>query len=167
MTDNRPLTEREQRFVAAYLESGDPERAAREAGFSAKRAQRAGEKLLQTPAVQAALRRAWRTRPRAYAITEQAILRELSAIAFSDFTDFVRVEDGQVQITESRSLDYSRRAAIASIKDTGKGVEIKLHDKQKALELLAKYLGLFERADNPEDRAVRVELAGLPETWTE
>ena len=166
MKDSEHLTEREQRFVSAYLESGDPAQAALAAGFSAKRAPKAGEKLLAAPAVQAALRRAWRTRPRVYSITEQAILRELSAIAFSDFTDFVRIEDGQAVITDSRSLDYSRRAAIASIKDSGKGVEIKLHDKQKALELLAKYLGLFDRAESPEDRAIRVELNGL-EDWAE
>jgi hypothetical protein len=75
------------------------------------------------------------------------------------------VEDGQVLITESRNLDYSRRAAIAGIKDTGKGVEIKLHDKQKALELLVKYLGLFETPQ--EDNSLRVELSGIPEEWTE
>ena len=74
------------------------------------------------------------------------------------------MEDGQVLITESRNLDYSRRAAIAGIKDTGKGVEIKLHDKQKALELLAKYLGLFEKDE--ADDAVRVELGGTAE-WAE
>lgn len=166
MKNSDQLTVREQRFVSAYLESGDPEQAARTAGFSPGRAQKAGEKLLTAPAVQAALRQAWRSRPRAYAVTEQAILRELSAIAFSDFTDFVRVEDGRVAITDSRNLDYSRRAAIAGIKDTGKGVEIKLHDKQKALELLAKYLGLFDRADSPEEHAIRVELGGAAE-WAE
>ena len=43
-------------------------------------------------------------------------------------------------------------------------MEIKLHDKQKALELLVKYLGLFER---PEDTALRVEFSGIPEAWAE
>ena len=166
MKNSDQPTQRQRRFVSAYLESGDPEQAALAAGFSAKRAQKAGEKLLTAPAVQTALRQAWRSRPRAYAITEQAILRELSAVAFSDFTDFVRVEDGQVLITDSRNLDYSRRAAIAGIKDTGKGVEIKLHDKQKALELLVKYLGLFDRTDSPGEHAIRVELGGAAE-WAE
>ena len=157
---------RAERFVEAFLESGDAEAAALAAGYSGRRAKRAGEKLLREPAVQTALRQAWKTQPRVYPIMEAAILRELSAIAFSDFTDYVRVEDGQAVITESRDLDYSRRAAIAGIKDTGKGVEIKLHDKQKALELLAKYLGMFDREPEAEQTEVRVELSGL-EKWAE
>lgn len=157
---------RAERFVEAFLESGDAEAAALAAGYSGRRAKRAGEKLLREPTVQTALRQAWKTQPRVYPITEAAILGELSAIAFSDFTDYVRVEDGQAVITESRDLDYSRRAAIAGIKDTGKGVEIKLHDKQKALELLAKYLGMFDREPEAEQTEVRVELSGL-EKWAE
>ncbi len=158
------LSARERRFTEAFLETGDPAVAAAEAGCGSGRAAAAGEKLLSRPAVQAALGRAWKTRPRVRPVTRDAIIQELAAIAFSDFTDFVRVEDGQVLITESRNLDYSRRAAIAGIKDTGKGVEIKLHDKQKALELLAKYLGLFEKDE--ADDAVRVELGGTAE-WAE
>ena len=98
-------------------------------------------------------------------VTEKAILRELSAIAFSDFTDYIRVEDGAVLITDSRDLDGPHRAAIAGIKDTGKGVEIKLHDKQKALELLAKYLGFFERPT--EERDLRVIFTNDGEAWAE
>ncbi|MBR6413589.1 MAG: terminase small subunit [Oscillospiraceae bacterium] len=81
-------------------------------------------------------------------MSEEEILQALRAIAFSDFTDYIWIEDGQVRIRETRELDSGQRAAIAGIKDTGKGVEIKLHDKQKALELLVKYQGMFER---PED----------------
>ena len=160
------LTARERKFVQAYLETGDAEQAALQAGLSPERAKAAGERLLEKPAVKEALRLAWRSRPRLRQVTAQDVLGELSAVAFSDFTQFVRVEDGSVLVTDSRDLDYCQRAAIAGIKDTGKGVEVKLHDKQKALELLAKYLGLFDR---PEDRdtAIRVELAGIPEEWAE
>ncbi len=90
-------------------------------------------------------------------ITNENILRELADIAFSDYTQFLRVEDGVVRVTESAELTPGQRAAIASIKDTGKAVELKLHDKQKALELLAKYTGLFDRPE-PE-QVLRVELA--------
>ena len=98
-------------------------------------------------------------------LTGEAILRELAAIAFSDFTDYVRVEDGAVVLTDSRALDQPHRAAIAGIKDIGKGVEIKLHDKQKALELLAKYLGVFDRPAEPE--GLRVVLPEEAEEWAE
>ena len=98
-------------------------------------------------------------------MNEETILDVLKAIAFSDFTEYVWVEDGEVRIKDSRLLSPAQRAAIAGIKDSGRGVEIKLHDKQKALELLVKYLGLFEKPQ--EEPALRVELADIPEDWTE
>lgn len=91
-------------------------------------------------------------------MNEETILQALRAIAFSDFTDYVWVEDGQVRIRDSRALSAAQRAAIAGIKDSGKGVEIKLHDKQKAMELLVRYLGLFEA--EREDAGIRVLFEG-------
>ena len=98
-------------------------------------------------------------------MTEETILEALNAIAFSDFTDYIWIEDGEVRVKDTRLLTKGQRAAIAGIKDTGKGVEIKLHDKQKALELLVKYLGFFDRPE--EENTLRVELSGIPEGWTE
>ena len=98
-------------------------------------------------------------------MNEQRILETLEAIAFSDYTDYIWIEEGQVRVRDSRDLSPAQRSAIAGIKDSGKGVELKLHDKQKALELLAKYLGLFDSAQ--EGQTLRVELRGLPEEWTE
>ena len=87
-------------------------------------------------------------------MNEEEILSALRAIAFSDFTEYIWIEDGEVRVKDSARLTEGQRAAIAGIKDTGKGVEIKLHDKQKALELLVKYLGFFEKKD--EDAGIRV-----------
>ena len=98
-------------------------------------------------------------------MNEEIVLSALKAIAFSDFTDYIRIEDGEVRVKDTCQLSEGQRSAIAGIKDTGKGVEIKLHDKQKALELLVKYLGLFEKPE--EAPGVRVELAEIPEEWTE
>ena len=159
------LTPRKRRFAEAFARCGDAGEAALAAGFSPKRAAAAGEKLAKDPAVQAALETLWRTRPRSYPLSEEAIVGELCAIAFSDYTDYVRVEGGEVRVADSGSLDYSRRAAIAGIKDTGKGIEIKLHDKQKALELLAKYLGLWDKKD-AADNTLRVVFDAEAEQWT-
>ena len=98
-------------------------------------------------------------------ITRERVLRELAAIAFSDFTDFVRVSDGAVEVTDSSRLSALQCAAVAAIKDTGKAVELKLYDKQKALELLAKLTGIFD--ETPEEPAVRVELAPELAPWAE
>ena len=96
-------------------------------------------------------------------ITRERVLQELAAIAFASFTDFVRIDDGAVTVTDSRSLSPLQCAAVAAIKDSGKAVELKLYDKQKALELLAKLTGLFE----PEEQTVRITLAPELEAWAE
>ena len=98
-------------------------------------------------------------------MNEETILETLKAIAFSDFTDYIRIEDGEVRVRDTCLLTDGQRAAIAGIKDSGKGVEIKLHDKQKALELLVKYLGLFGKDD--ADGSLRVVFGDVPEEWAE
>lgn len=99
-------------------------------------------------------------------MTETDILAALQAIAFSDYTDYIWIEDGQVRVKDTSQLTAGQRAAIAGIKDTGKGVELKLHDKQKALELLVKYLGFFEHAE--ADNTIRVEFSSEDlEAWSE
>lgn len=98
-------------------------------------------------------------------MNEASILDALQAIAFSDYTDYIWIENGQVRVKDTRLLSPSQRAVIAGIKDTGKGVELKLHDKQKALELLVKYLGFFEHP--AEESNIRVEFSGVPEAWAE
>ena len=99
-------------------------------------------------------------------MNEETVLEALRAIAFSDFTDYIQIEDGAVRVRDTRLLSPAQRCAIAGIKDSGKGVEIKLHDKQKALELLVKFLGLFERP--AEENVVRVEFADdRLEAWSE
>ena len=42
-------------------------------------------------------------------------------------------------------------AAICSIEKTGGSLKVKFYDKLKALELLGKYLGLFDRKDTQPD----------------
>ena len=98
-------------------------------------------------------------------MNEETVLEALRAIAFSDFTDYIRVEDGEVRVKDTSQLTDAQRSAIAGIKDTGKGVEIKLHDKQKALELLVKYLDLFDRPE--ENAGLQVIFDGVPEEWSE
>lgn len=98
-------------------------------------------------------------------MNEADVLQTLRDIAFSDYTEYIWIEDGQVRVKDTRLLTPGQRAAIAGIKDGGKGIELKLHDKQKALELLVKYLGFFDHT--AEEATVRVELSGIPEDWTE
>lgn len=48
-----------------------------------------------------------------------------------------------VEIFETEKMPQAAIPAIASIKQGQKGIELKLHDKVKALELMGRHLGMF------------------------
>ena len=73
-----------------------------------------------------------------------AILEELRAIAMARATDFMAVREGTLEIRSTDELTSEQAAAIASIERSTGGLKLKFYDKLKALELLGKYLGLFE-----------------------
>lgn len=73
-----------------------------------------------------------------------AILEELRAIAMARATDFMAVRDGALDIRSTDELTPEQAAAIASVERSTGGLKLKFYDKLKALELLGKYLGLFE-----------------------
>lgn len=66
-------------------------------------------------------------------ITKDMVLMEVSKIEFADITDFVTIE---------------------RIKEGANGIEVKLNDKGKALELIGRHLGIFKN---------KVEISGLNE----
>jgi len=80
-------------------------------------------------------------------ITVDRVVEELAFLAFGKTTDAVYVEDGQVKVRDTKELKESVKSAIAAIKETrnkeGGSVEIKFHNKEKALELLGKHLEMF------------------------
>ncbi len=55
VADNVKLTEKQKRFVDAYIEIGNASEAARRAGYSPKTAFRAGQENMQKPAIKQAL----------------------------------------------------------------------------------------------------------------
>ena len=73
------------------------------------------------------------------------IITELESIAFSRITDYVTVDNNSVsQVTVNPSVS----SAVESVKETKDGIQLKLYDKIKALETLAKITGLaVERID--------------------
>ena len=82
-------------------------------------------------------------------ISPEKIIDELAAIAFARAPDLLVLEDGQVRLREN--LKPKQRAAVASVEKSTTGIKVKFYDKMKALELLGKYVGLFDGKDAPEE----------------
>ena len=64
-------------------------------------------------------------------------------------TRMIKKDDGTevsyqaVALKETAELSAEQRAALAGIKQGANGIEVKLHDKIKALELLGRHIGMF------------------------
>ena len=78
------------------------------------------------------------------------VFAQLRAIALADVTRVVDIRDGTLSLCQTLTDD--RRAAIASIEKATGGIKVKFYDKLKALELLGKCVGLFDRPPLDESR---------------
>lgn len=78
------------------------------------------------------------------------VLDQIRAIAMADVTGVLTVRDGALTIRATAELSAEQRAAIASIEKGTGGLKVKFYDKLKALELLGKCLGLFDRPALPD-----------------
>lgn len=147
------LTEKQKRFVAEYLVDLNATKAAKRAGYSEKTAAEQACRLLTNVKVQEAIQKAMEERQYRTGITQDRVLQELADIGFSRTTDFVRIDGcGRVILTPTEDLTEEQQRAIAGIKDGKFGVELKLHDKIRALELLGQHLGMFTGKDGQNDR---------------
>ena len=151
---SRELTEKQKRFVEEYLVSFDGTRAAINAGYAEKYANRQAYTLLQNPQVQEYLREARADLRKRTEIKQEDVINELAAVAFFDMTKTVEisiVDDTAVILHKPTSeLTEQERKAIASIRRGRNGIEIKAHDKNNALKLLGEHLGIFEK--NEDDK---------------
>lgn len=137
------LTEKQKRFCDEYLIDLNATQAAIRAGYSNKTAYRTGSDNLIKPQIQIYLSEKLKEREKRTEITQDRVLQELSKIGFLDATGFVKIQNGRVFIESTDNLSPDQKAAIAGIKETQMGIEVKLHDKLKALELIGRHLGMF------------------------
>jgi phage terminase small subunit len=142
------LTPKQRRFVNEYLIDLNATQAAIRAGYSKKTAQQIGAENLSKPVIQAEIQKRQVKLQNKLEITQERVLQELAAIAFANGADFAKVVNTgllpTVEMIPTDELAPEKLPAIAGIKANQYGVEVKLHDKVKALELLGKYLGTFE-----------------------
>lgn len=156
------LTPAHKRFVDEYLIDLNATRAYMVAYPRVKNADvasAAASRLLANVKVSEYLKERQQELQRRTEITVDRVLGELAKVAFSNGTDFAQVVektrklvDGDrelvipykdVEVIETSKLDDDKKAAIAGIKSTQYGIEVKMNDKVRALELIGNHLGMF------------------------
>lgn len=144
------LAEKQKVFADEYLIDLNATRAYKEAYPRVKKDEVAavnGSKLLRNTKVVAYIAERMRERQKRTEVTQDRVVRELAAIAFARATDYVTVKSNGpaavVCIKSTDELTDDQVRAIAGIKEGANGVEIKLNDKEKALELLGRHLGMW------------------------
>lgn len=146
------LTEKQARFVAEYLVDLNATEAAKRAGYSEKTAYSIGFENLRKPEIQEAIQLAMDARAKRTEISQDRVLKELAAIGFSKATDFVKItQSGVVQLTPTDTLGDEQKRAISSIKEGKFGVELRLHDKLRALQMIGEHIGMFTGKEAEQD----------------
>lgn len=148
------LTARQERFVEEYMIDLDAKNAAIRAGYSARSAKTLGPRLTKMKNVAARIEEEKARRARRTGITAERVLRELAQLAFFDASKCLGMLNGDMEKMEELERET---ASIAAIKIGKGGIEIRFHDKTRALELLGRHMGIF-REENAGREAIQVEL---------
>lgn len=155
------LTAKQKKFVEEYLIDLNATQAAIRAGYSTESAKEIGCENLTKPNIKTEIDKAMAERSRRTGISQDRVLRELAKIAFVNPGDVINLNQATVK-SDAKEEDL---AAIASVKikniPTEDGEiterEIKLCDKLKALDLLGKHLGIYDKKD-AEDKNLTITI---------
>lgn len=153
------LTPKQKRFCEEYLIDVNATQAAIRAGYSEKTAYSMGQRLLKKVEVQEYIQKRMTSLEYRTGITQERVLNEIAAVAFANATDYVKVVNGRVKLTSTKDLTDEQKKGLAVIKEGRFGVEVKAHDKLKALQMLGDYLSLFTDKQRLalEQRKVEIE----------
>lgn len=164
------LSDRDAIMVDEFLIDLDAKNAAIRAGYSPKTAAKASEWIRRDnptkPKLRAEIDRRLAERSRRTGVTADRVLMELAKIAFANMGDIVDLDTGEY-LPDAKAADI---AAISTVKirqtPSTTEREIRLADRNKALELLGRHLGMFEKDTAAENKSELSKLDKLLEGIT-
>lgn len=154
------LTQRQSAFCDEYLIDLNATQAAIRAGYSPKYAGENADKLLKNTNISLKIQELIAKRADRTGLNQDRVIDQLGFIAFSNLFDFMKVvektrveigPDGNPEEVTTKKLELRSNAeippekmvAISSVKITSNGIELKLCDKIKPLEMIGRHLGMF------------------------
>lgn len=159
------LNQKQKLFVDYYIANKfNGRHAAIKAGYSKKTADSQASRLLNNDKVKEYLSKRLKQSLKNTDKLKMQIIQTLKDVAFSDITDVMYWgEDGEVHFKSSVEIDESVRASISEINSRsnytkegdylGTDMRVKQADKLKALDMLARFVQLYEEGKGPTDEA--------------
>lgn len=162
------MTDAQKRFCDEYLVDLNATRAYKVAYPKCKKdetAKSAGSRLLTNVNLQNYISEKQKEIEKRTEVTQDMVIQELSAIAFSKASDYAKLKkmkhnipvfDGEdivdykeeeyigIEFTPTEELTEKQKKALSGIKQGKFGLQVDSCDKVKALELLGRHLGMFK-----------------------
>ncbi|MGP9804041.1 terminase small subunit [Paracoccus sp. NSM] len=179
------LTEMKLKWCQEYAIKPDAKAAALAAGYSPAGAHSRGYENSQCPDCMAEVARLRALEDEKFLLRKTEVIRELAILAMADLGDVLEwgqepVEDDDglpvtlpngepvmrpvVTPINSRAIPAALRRAISEVSMSDKGTfKVKMHDRMKALEMLARIHGLFEKDNEQAGKAAADSIAALIE----
>lgn len=175
------LTAKDIIFCNEYVSTLNITQSMIKAGYSPKHAHANGYKQLEKIGVKEKIAELMAELAKRNEITADRIVQELAKVAFANTTDFVTVQDIEIEVKKRGSrnpvkqivrraivnltgdIPLEKQAAIAEIKQTEFGISLKVHDKVRALELLGKHVGIFENDNRQKKTEINVSYDSVDE----
>ena len=158
------LTERQKRFCEEYVIDLNGTQAAIRAGYSESGASVEGTRLLANANVKSLIDKLKAEKTSANKTTAQRVIDELSSIAFSDMKDLMSVDNA---IMDLRQMDEGVSRTISSLEvdemrvegmTIGQTKKVKLWDKMRALDMLGKHFGIFEKDNSQKNKDIVINI---------
>ena len=166
------MTAKQSRFVDAYLLSGNATKAAIEAGYSQKTARAIASEALRKPAVAAAIESGRMARRQLSEASSALLVAELTKLAFADLR-LIFDKKGKLKHPSQWPEEFKSAVEFTFEERYAKGADgrrrlvkstqkLRMPYKLKALNLLAKHLGIVPSGSLAHRRAGGSEAECLP-----
>lgn len=144
----KKLYAKQKTFCEEWIIDKNGTQAAIRAGYSKKTAAQTASRLLINVKIQAYIAELIKKQSIRTQITADRVLEEIARLAFAKLSDVVEWEGNSINLKDSSKLKDDVSAAVKEISHTtgmnGTTTKIKMHNKESALEKLAKHLELYK-----------------------
>lgn len=152
------LTAKQRQFCLEYIVDFNATEAAIRAGYSAKTATAAAARMLTIVNIASEIQKNIAERRERTKIEADRVLQEMAAIGFSNIKKVASWAANGVTIIDSEDISDDVARAVAQVTErttssqysSSTTINVKMHDKCKALDMMAKHLGMYQETKKDE-----------------